>query len=63
VLENDNSDCPYLAKGKGCTVKEKALEAGCPFFKKESGCPYFFKTGFCPLKSGVNNFLNLDLVQ
>ena len=41
------------AAGEG-TVKEKAVRAGCPFFKKETGCPYFFKTGFCPLKTGVS---------
>ena len=53
VLKNNNSDCPFLKKGKGCTVKDKALKAGCPFFRKDTGCPYFFKTGACPLKAGV----------
>ncbi len=42
--------CPYLKKGKGCTVKAKAVAAGCPFFIKETSCPYFFKGDGCPLK-------------
>jgi hypothetical protein len=51
-LNKDNA-CPYLKKGGGCTIKAKAVAAGCPFFKKESGCPFFFKQDGCPLKSGV----------
>jgi hypothetical protein len=42
-----------LKKGSGCTVKAKAVGAGCPFFKKETGCPAFFKGDGCPLKTMV----------
>jgi hypothetical protein len=36
-------------------LKDKAVAAGCPFFKKETGCPSFFKSGACPLKEKVTN--------
>ena len=42
--------CPYLRKGDGCIMKDKALAKGCPFFKKETGCPFYFNQKGCPLK-------------
>ena len=37
-------------------MKDKALAAGCPFFKEETGCPLAFRSGACPLKEKVSFF-------
>jgi hypothetical protein len=48
-----DTDCPALARGAGCPIKDKATKTGCPLFGKDATCSYLQKTPGCPFFAGV----------
>ena len=48
-----DSKCPFLKRGKGCTIGAKAIAAGCPLFAKDINCSFLKKNPGCPFLSKV----------